>query len=145
VAPLPLLFQSFFQCSCWFISIFFSMNHILISTLLNIRCYNLWLNHKFSPGIDFPNSKYSCTDGLKNPVGITTGSSRSSSNRWLGSDRNTGDDGALLLLARFDRFVCPRRDCCSRQSVIVKKKTHISLQTCTLTLNFFLKCHHRTY
>lgn len=25
---------------------------------------------KFLPGIDFPNSKYSCTEGLKNPGGI---------------------------------------------------------------------------
>lgn len=74
-------------------------------------------SHSNKPGIDFPSSRYSLTEGLRNPCGITgTGISlslRSSSILWSGSGPKAGAPGVLGFFARFDLIVC----CCSDPSV----------------------------
>lgn len=73
----------------------------------------------YLPGIDFPSSKYSLTDGLRKLLGITgLGSSVwSSSNRWLGSGPKAGDPDVRGFFARFERVGCS-----SEQSAIKYNK-----------------------
>lgn len=64
----------------------------------------------YIPGIDFPNSKYSLTDGLKKFVGIAGIAFSwlllsSFSKSCCGSGSKFTGSGALGRLARFDRTV----------------------------------------
>lgn len=72
-------------------------------------------NFEFLPGIDFPNSRYSRTDGLKNPIGISGESSLSSRFCFVSDTILNGETGALVLLTVVWRF------CVSVQSIIKKK------------------------
>lgn len=64
------------------------------------------------PGMDFPSSRYSLTEGLKKPVGITGDvfSGCSLSSLWSGSGTTTGAPGERAFLARFERMFCCSSD-----------------------------------
>ena len=75
---------------------------IILAERLLFQC------HWFLPGIDFPNSKYSRTDGLKKFVGISGKSFSwlplsSLSKSWCGSGSKCTGSGARTLLARLLR------------------------------------------
>lgn len=61
-------------------------------------------NYEFLPGIDFPNSRYSRTDGLKNPIGISGESSLSSKFCFVSVTILNGETGALVFLTVVGRF-----------------------------------------
>lgn len=78
--------------------------------------------------MDFPSSKYSLTDGLKKPVGITGDeiSDWSLSSRWSGSGTAADAPGVRGFFARFDRTLC----CSSDPSVIKSKCIWVEAARC---------------
>lgn len=66
--------------------------------------FQLIIEFFFLPGIDFPNSRYSRTDGDKNPIGISGESSLSSKFCFVSGTILNGETGALVLLTVFCWF-----------------------------------------
>lgn len=62
--------------------------------------------------MDFPSSRYSLTDGLRKPVGITgdATSDCSLSSLWSGSGTTTGAPGERAFFALFERIFCCSSD-----------------------------------